>query len=150
MITYHKGDLLAANVEALVNAVNTVGTMGKGIAYAFKIAYPVTSRIYMDACKRKEVQTGKMFVVEARRPDGPKWVIHFPTKRRWQDPSRFDWVVDGLADLALAITAKGIRSVAVPALGCGNGGLDWVRVRAEIERALGPLMDVDVQVFEPY
>jgi len=144
-----QGNLLDAPTEAVVNTVNTVGVMGKGIALMFKEAFPDNTRAYEDACKRKEVVTGHMFVTENLALHGPRWVINFPTKRHWRQPSKMEWIVDGLQDLRRVIVEKHIRSVAVPPLGCGNGGLDWDDVRPAIEQALGDLPDVDVQVFEP-
>ena len=149
MITFRKGNLLEAPVEALVNTVNTVGVMGKGIALMFKEAFPQNFRAYEDACKRKEIRVGHMFVTESQRFDGPKWIINFPSKKHWRQPSKLEWITEGLTDLVRVINEKGIQSVALPPLGCGNGGLDWADVRPEIERALGPLAGVDFQVFEP-
>ena len=149
MITFRKGNLLDAPVEALVNTVNTVGVMGKGIALMFKEAFPQNFGAYENACKRKEIRVGHMFVTESLRFDGPRWIINFPSKKHWRQPSQLEWITEGLADLGRVIVDKGIRSVALPPLGCGNGGLDWADVRPEIERVLGALTDVDVQVFEP-
>lgn len=149
MITFHKGDLLKAPVEALVNTVNTVGVMGKGIALMFKEAFPENFRAYEEACGRKEVRIGHMFVKESSRFDGPRWIINFPSKKHWRQPSKLEWIKEGLADLRRVVSEKGIRSIALPPLGCGNGGLDWADVRQEIERAMAPLSDVEVMVFEP-
>ena len=149
MIAFRKGNLLEAPVEALVNTVNTVGVMGKGIALMFKEAFPQNFRAYEDASKRGEVQVGQMFVTEIGRLDGPRWIINFPSKKHWRHPSKLEWIIAGLADLQRVIQEKGIRSIALPPLGCGNGGLDWAEVRPEIERALSSLEDVDVIVFEP-
>lgn len=149
MMRFLQGNMLDAPTEALVNTVNTVGVMGKGIALMFKEAFPENFRAYDEAAKRKEVQIGRMFVTENRTLDGPKWLINFPTKKHWRQPSRLEWIVDGLKDLRRVVQEKGIRSVALPPLGCGNGGLDWSDVRPEIERALGELDEVDVWVFAP-
>jgi O-acetyl-ADP-ribose deacetylase (regulator of RNase III) len=149
MITFRKGNLLDAKVDALVNTVNTVGVMGKGIALMFKEAFPENFRAYEDACKRKEIRVGHMFVTESSRFDGPRWIVNFPSKKHWRQPSKLEWITEGLADLSRVIAEKGIRSVALPPIGCGNGGLNWADVRPEIERTLGSLDDVDVQVFEP-
>jgi O-acetyl-ADP-ribose deacetylase (regulator of RNase III) len=149
MITFHKGNLLDAPVEALVNTVNTVGVMGKGIALMFKEAFPENFRAYEEACKRGDVRIGHMFVTESSRLDGPKWIINFPSKKHWRHPSKLEWITEGLADLRKVVAEKGIRSIALPPLGCGNGGLDWVEVRSEIERVLASLNDVEVLVFEP-
>lgn len=132
MIQYARGNLLAAETEALVNTVNTVGVMGKGIARAFKETFPENCRQYEAACKRHEVSVGRMYVVEQPELIGPRWIVNFPTKQHWRQPSQLGWIVDGLMDLRETIKQRGIRSVAVPALGCGNGGLDWTDVRFAI------------------
>jgi O-acetyl-ADP-ribose deacetylase (regulator of RNase III) len=149
MITFCKGNLLDARVEALVNTVNTVGVMGKGIALMFKEAFPQNFHAYEDASKRGEVRIGHMFVTESSRLEGPRWIINFPSKKHWRNPSKLEWITAGLADLRRVVIEKGIHSVALPPLGCGNGGLDWAEVRPEIERALSSLEDVEVVVFEP-
>jgi O-acetyl-ADP-ribose deacetylase (regulator of RNase III) len=149
MMKFLQGNLLDAPTEALVNTVNTVGVMGKGIALMFKEAFPANFREYEEAVKRKEVRIGHMFVTENRALNGPRWLINFPTKKHWRQPSKLDWVVDGLKDLCRVVQEKGIRSIALPPLGCGNGGLDWSDVRPEIERAFSQLPNVDVWVFEP-
>jgi O-acetyl-ADP-ribose deacetylase (regulator of RNase III) len=149
MIMFRQGNLLEARAEALVNTVNTVGVMGKGIALMFKEAFPENFRAYEQASKRKEVQIGRMFVIENLALSGPRWLINFPTKKHWRQPSKLEWIVEGLQDLRRVIEEKGIKSVALPPLGCGNGGLDWSDVRPEIERVLRPLESVEIVVFEP-
>ena len=149
MIRLLQGNLLEAPVEALVNTVNTVGVMGKGIALMFKEAFPDNFRAYEQAVKREQVQVGNMFVTQRNGLDGPKWLINFPTKKHWRQPSKLEWVVTGLRDLRRVIQEHDIKSIALPPLGCGNGGLDWNQVRPEIEQALGDLPDVEVWVFEP-
>lgn len=149
MITFRKGNLLEAPVEALVNTVNTVGVMGKGIALMFKEAFPENFHEYEAASKRGEVEVGHMFVTESARLQGPRWIINFPSKKHWRNPSKLEWITAGLADLRRVIVDKGIHSIALPPLGCGNGGLDWSDVRPEIERVLSSLSDVEVVVFEP-
>jgi O-acetyl-ADP-ribose deacetylase (regulator of RNase III) len=149
MIRFTRGNLLDAPVEALVNTVNTVGVMGKGIALAFKLRFPENFEAYAKACRAGIVQTGHMFVHEDGDLSGPRWIINFPTKKHWRDPTRIEWIVSGLADLKLVLRAKGIRSVAIPALGCGNGGLAWTDVRPLIERALSEVNDVEIHIFEP-
>ena len=148
MITFTQGNLLEARVEALVNTVNTVGVMGKGIALMFKERFDENFRRYAAACKAKEVQTGKMFVTPVHELDGPRWIVNFPTKQHWRAPSRMEWVVDGLQDLRRFLIEQQVKSIAIPPLGAGNGGLEWVEVREQIERALGDL-DIDILVFEP-
>jgi O-acetyl-ADP-ribose deacetylase (regulator of RNase III) len=149
MISYTQGNLLDADVEALVNTVNTVGVMGKGVALMFKEAFPKNFKEYEAACKRKEVRVGRMFVTETGELMGPKWIINFPTKVHWRQRTKMEWITEGLEDLKGVIQEKNIRSVAVPPLGCGNGGLDWRDVRPVIEDALGSLSGVDVIVYEP-
>src|SRR5262245_395774 len=137
MITIRHGNLLEAPVEALVNTVNTVGVMGKGIALQFKQAFPKMYLAYEKACKAGEVQLGKMFVYDlGGLVGGPRWIINFPTKSHWQAASKISDVEAGLKDLVATIKNLRIKSVAVPPLGCGNGGLDWDDVRPRIEAAL--------------
>jgi O-acetyl-ADP-ribose deacetylase (regulator of RNase III) len=149
VISYVQGNLLDAKAEALVNAVNTVGVMGKGIALMFKERFVENFRRYAAACKTNQVQIGKVFVTTVDEPDGPRWIVNFPTKQHWRDPSRLEWLTTGLQDLRRFIIEERVRSIAIPALGAGLGGLQWEVVRAEIERALHDLSDVDVMVFEP-
>ena len=148
MLTYKTGNLLAARTEALVNTVNTVGVMGKGIALQFKEKFPENYRAYIAACKRDEVQIGKMFVTEVNRMDGLRYIINFPTKKHWRFPSRIEYIRAGLLDLQKVITEKNIQSIALPPLGCGNGGLDWSEVKPLIQNLLGDL-PVAITVFEP-
>ncbi len=149
MMKFTQGNLLQAEAEALVNTVNTVGVMGKGIALMFKEAYPANFRAYEVACKLKQVKVGKMFVTETNALQGPRWIINFPTKKHWLHPSKLEWIKEGLEDLKRVIVEKQIGSVALPPLGSGNGGLEWKDVRPEIERVLGDLRNVDVLVYEP-
>lgn len=148
MIQFTQGNLLEAKVEALVNTVNTVGIMGKGIALMFKDRFSDNFRQYAQACKDGEVQTGRMFVTEPRELDGPRWVINFPTKQHWRGNSRLEWITEGLQDLRRFLVENNVRSVAIPPLGAGNGGLDWPLVREQIETALGDL-ELAITVFEP-
>lgn len=148
MITFTQGNLLEAPVEALVNTVNTVGVMGKGIALMFKERFDRNYRLYADACKAKQVQTGKMFVTEVNELGGPRWIVNFPTKQHWKAKSRMEWIVDGLQDLRRFLLEQQVKSIAIPPLGAGNGGLEWLAVRAEIEKALGDL-DTEILIFEP-
>lgn len=149
MITYREGNLLEATTEGIVNTVNTVGVMGKGIALMFKEAFPDNFLAYQEACKRKQVQVGHMFITENRVLEGPRWIINFPTKQDWRKPSKLEWVEAGLRDLRRVIQEKRIRSIALPPLGCGNGGLNWGEVRLVIERALADLDEVETVVFAP-
>jgi O-acetyl-ADP-ribose deacetylase (regulator of RNase III) len=148
MITYRVGNILESDAEALVNTVNTVGVMGKGIALQFKKAYPENYKKYKLAVDQNEVQLGKMFVTETNRLIGPKYIINFPTKGHWRYPSKLKWIKDGLQDLKRVIREKEIKSVAVPPLGCGQGGLDWKDVKREIENTLSGV-DAEIIAYEP-
>jgi O-acetyl-ADP-ribose deacetylase (regulator of RNase III) len=150
MIEYRTGDILRADVEALVNTVNCVGIMGRGIALQFKNAYPENFKAYEAACKRQEVQPGRMFVFETHQLTNPKYIINFPTKRHWRGKSRMEDIEAGLEALTDEIRKRRIRSIALPPLGSGLGGLDWRQVRLRIEAALRDLDDVQVTVFEPH
>ncbi|QKW12491.1 macro domain-containing protein [Verrucosispora sp. NA02020] len=149
MITLSRGDLLNADVDALVNAVNTVGVMGKGIALQFKRAYPANYAAYRAACAKNEVHLGRMFVHDAARPGPRRYVINFPTKGHWRAASKLSDVHAGLADLGRVVRERQITSIAVPALGCGHGGLAWAEVHPVIERAFAELPDVRVVLFVP-
>jgi len=149
MITYKTGDILSEDAEALVNTVNCVGIMGRGIALQFKKAFPANFKAYEDACKHGEVQPGRMFVFETQQLTNPRYVINFPTKRHWRGKSRLSDIQAGLGALVREIRNRGISSIALPPLGSGLGGLDWGDVRPQIERALGVLTDVRVILFEP-
>src|SRR6202171_1440754 len=150
MITFTEGNLLDAKAEALVNTVNTVGVMGKGIALMFKEAFPENLRAYVDACKKKEIEVGRVFVTERHNwVGGPKWIVNFPTKQHWRNPSKIEWIKEGLQELTRFIKENKVQSIALPPLGSGNGGLNWKDVRPLIEAALGNLENVDVAVYEP-
>jgi O-acetyl-ADP-ribose deacetylase (regulator of RNase III) len=150
MIELANGDLMHAPVEALVNTVNTAGVMGRGIALQFKQAYPAMFRAYEAACKAGEVKLGTMHVFDlGGLAGGPRWIINFPTKGHWRAASRIKDIELGLKDLVATIRRLGIRSIAVPPLGCGNGGLNWSDVRPRIEAALAELPDVHVLLFPP-
>ncbi len=149
MIRYTQGNLLDAQTEAIVNTVNEVGVMGKGIALMFREAFPENTKAYEAAAKRGEVRVGHVLVTENHALTSPRWIINFPTKKHWRHPSKMEWIRSGLHDLARVLQEKKITSVALPPLGCGNGGLQWKLVRREIEAAFAPLHDVDFIVFEP-
>ncbi|MCH8863713.1 MAG: macro domain-containing protein, partial [Proteobacteria bacterium] len=149
MIKFKTGDILSEDAEALVNTVNCVGVMGRGIALQFKNAFPENFKAYAAACKREEVQPGKMFVFEVNKLNNPKYIVNFPTKRHWRGKSRIEDVRAGLDALAEEIRMRNIRSIAIPPLGSGLGGLNWDDVRPLMEEALGALADLDVIVFEP-
>jgi O-acetyl-ADP-ribose deacetylase (regulator of RNase III) len=150
MIEFKTGDIFTADAEALVNTVNCVGYMGCGIALQFKQAWPENFKAYAAACRREEVQPGRMFVFETGRLTNPRYIINFPTKRHWRGKSRMEDIDAGLAALVGEIRQRGIRSIAVPPLGAGLGGLDWPAVRERIARALGALPEVRTIVFEPH
>jgi O-acetyl-ADP-ribose deacetylase (regulator of RNase III) len=149
MILYTTGNLLEADADALVNTVNCVGVMGKGIALQFKQAFPENYEKYRLACEHGEVKPGRMFVFATGNLMGTKFIINFPTKKHWKGKSKIEDVDNGLDALAEVIRANGIKRVAVPPLGCGNGGLDWGVVRKLIQRKLGELEGVEVLVYEP-
>jgi O-acetyl-ADP-ribose deacetylase (regulator of RNase III) len=148
MIRYTTGNLLQADTDALVNTVNTVGVSGKGIALMFKEAFADNFRAYEAAAKAGRVVVGDVFVTERQDMLGPRFIINFPTKKHWRHPSRLEWIELGLAALRREIAARGIRSIAIPPLGAGNGGLSWADVKPLIERALAG-MDADIVVYEP-
>ena len=149
MITYTSGDIFGADVDAIVNTVNTVGVMGKGLALQFKRRYPDNYDEYRAACEAGTVRLGEMFVTETHQLMGPRLIVNFPTKGHWKADSRIADIRAGLDDLIKVIRQRGITSIAVPPLGAGNGGLDWKQVRPVIASALEPLTDVRVEVFEP-
>ncbi len=148
VIRYTKGDILDADVEALVNTVNTVGVMGRGIALHFKQAFPENFKAYAAACERGDVQPGRMFVFETDQLT-PRWIINFPTKKHWRGKSRMEYIETGMDSLIEEIQERGIRSIAIPPLGSGLGGLDWKQVRPIIERRLSEVTDVDATIYEP-
>jgi O-acetyl-ADP-ribose deacetylase (regulator of RNase III) len=149
MIELTRGDILKVDVEALVNTVNCVGFMGRGIALQFKHSFPENFRVYEAACKREEVRPGRMLVVETGQLTNPRYIVNFPTKRHWRAKSRLSDIEAGLEALVAEVKRRSIRSIAVPPLGCGLGGLDWQDVRPRIERAFATVPDVRVVLFEP-
>ena len=149
MIQIKKGNLLQSDAEALVNTVNSIGYMGKGVALQFKQAFPENFTAYQQACRAKKVRPGKMFVFKTGSMINPKFIINFPTKRHWRGNSRLEDIESGLYALIQEIKRLGIRSIALPPLGCGLGGLDWKVVRPMIEKAFSDLPEVRVLLFEP-
>lgn len=149
MIELTRGDIHKARADALVNTVNCVGVMGRGIALQFSKAFPEVFRAYQAACKRGEVQPGKVASYDLNRFEPPHYVINVPTKKHWRGKSRMDFIEAGLTALVEEVRRLGVKSVAVPPLGCGLGGLDWSEVRPRIERAFAALPDVRVLLFEP-
>lgn len=149
MIRFSTGNILDSSAEALVNTVNCVGIMGRGIALQFKNHFPENFKAYARACERGAVQPGRMFVFETGDLVGPRYIINFPTKRHWRGRSRIEDIESGLRALVEEVRSRRIRSIAVPPLGAGLGGLDWIDVKTRITAALGVLPEVDVEVFEP-
>ncbi|PEZ55075.1 MULTISPECIES: type II toxin-antitoxin system antitoxin DNA ADP-ribosyl glycohydrolase DarG [Bacillus cereus group] len=151
MIIYEKGDLFKYlnQVEAIINTVNCVGVMGKGIALEFKKRYPENFHIYKNKCFSKELTIGKSFIYEIPYNEKTKFIINFPTKLHWRNPSKIEYIEKGLDNLIKLIAEYDIKSIAMPALGCGNGNLDWGIVKPLIEKKLGVLNDIKIFIFEP-
>jgi O-acetyl-ADP-ribose deacetylase (regulator of RNase III) len=149
MIKTARGNLLQADAEALVNTVNCVGYMGKGIALQFKQAFPANFKAYQAACRAGSVVPGKMFIFDINGLVNPRYIINFPTKRHWRGKSRLEDIANGLTALVADVKRLGIRSLAVPPLGCGLGGLDWRDVRPMIEQAFAAEPEVNLLLFEP-
>lgn len=149
MINFCRGDILNADAEALVNTVNCVGVMGRGIALQFKNMFPDNFAAYARACDLGDVQPGRMSVYETGELTNPRYIINFPTKRHWRGKSRIEDIESGLRALREEVTRRGIRSVAVPPLGSGLGGLNWAEVRPRIITALDDLTDVRIDIYEP-
>ncbi len=148
MIIESSGDLLKADVDAVVNTVNCVGVMGKGIALQVKRRYPEVFKEYERRCKDGTVQIGTMLPVETGELERPHWVINFPTKTHWRSPSKLSYISQGLDDLQRVVKDLGLRSVAIPPLGAGNGGLNWLDVEPLIRAAFSDA-EVDVHLFAP-
>lgn len=149
MIELKEGDILHADAEALVNTVNCVGIMGRGIALQFRKAFPENYKAYKVVCDRKQLHPGMMLVHDLNRLTNPRYIINFPTKRHWKDKSRIEDIKAGLNALVEEVRKRNIRSLAVPPLGCGLGGLEWKEVRPMIEEAFRDLPDVHVLLYEP-
>jgi O-acetyl-ADP-ribose deacetylase (regulator of RNase III) len=149
MIEFASGDILHADVEALVNTVNCVGIMGRGIALQFRKAFPRNYDAYKALCDKGQVQLGKMFVYDLNRLENPRFIINFPTKLHWKGKSQLADIERGLRTLVEEIKKREIRSVAIPPLGCGLGGLNWADVRPMIEKAFAGLSEVKAVVYEP-
>jgi O-acetyl-ADP-ribose deacetylase (regulator of RNase III) len=148
MIEFKQGNLLEEHIEALVNTVNCVGVMGKGIALQFKQAFPENFKQYKKACDIEKVQPGRMFTTSTDQLF-PKYIINFPTKNHWKGKSKIEDIESGLNALVKEVERLNIKSIAIPPLGCGNGGLDWGQVKPIIVNAFAKLSDVRVVIFEP-
>jgi O-acetyl-ADP-ribose deacetylase (regulator of RNase III) len=150
MITYIKGNILDSAAPVLVNTVNTVGVMGKGIALQFKKAFPDNFRAYSKACKTGDIAIGKLFLSKDNNlTTGEKLIVNFPTKTDWRKPAEYNYIEAGLKDLIKIILKNNIKMIALPPLGAGNGGLEWERVKKIIEKMLSSLPDVEILVYEP-
>jgi O-acetyl-ADP-ribose deacetylase (regulator of RNase III) len=149
MVERTSGNILTADAEALVNTVNCVGVMGKGIALQFKKAFPENFEAYAAACRREEVRPGHMFVFATGQIFNPRFIINFPTKRHWRGKSRYEDIASGLKALVQEVRARKIRSIAVPPLGSGLGGLQWSKVKRMIEAAFEEIPEVRVMLYEP-
>lgn len=149
MIQFKAGNIFDEDVEALVNTVNCVGVMGRGLALQFKKTFPENYKAYAAACKRGEVKQGRMFVYEMDRLTYPRYIINFPTKRHWRARSSLEDIESGLEALVNEIHLRNIHSIAIPPLGSGLGGLKWTQVRKRIENTLSELNNVQIIVFEP-
>lgn len=149
MVKFRKGNLLECEAQALVNTVNTVGVMGKGIALQFKNMFPNNFKVYAEACRKKQVEIGKLLIVEEETMlKGKKLIINFPTKTNWRLPSEYSYIEAGLTELVKLIKEKNIRSVAIPPLGSGNGGLDWNKVKVILLNQLS-VLDCEIYIYEP-
>ncbi|MDM7461274.1 MAG: macro domain-containing protein [bacterium] len=148
VIRLKQGDLFQSDAEAWVNTVNTQGVMGKGLAYEFKKRFPQNHRFYEEACKNGQMRIGKVLVFPTEQLT-PQYIFNFPTKQHWRSKSKLEYIRDGLQDLAQAVRQYGVRSIAIPPLGCGQGGLRWDEVRALIEETFAQMPDVEVQLYEP-
>lgn len=149
MIKFLKGDLLKADAHALVNTVNTVGVMGKGIALQFREAFPYNYKVYSQACKKNELEPGKLLSVpDSNLLYGEKLIVNFPTKKHWRQPSKYEYIKKGLIALRSLMEKENIKSIAIPPLGAGNGGLDWLKVKPMIVDALGDL-PAEILIYEP-
>ena len=149
MITYTTGNILTADVEALVNPVNCVGIMGAGLALQFKQSFPGNFNAYAIACKNKEVYLGSVFVFETKQMANLHYIINFPTKNHWRDKSKIEDIEARLITLVAVIRQYNISSIAIPPLGCGLGGLSWAQVKRRIITAMVPLADTQVIIYEP-
>lgn len=150
MIKFVKGNMFEVATEAIVNPVNCVGVMGKGLALQFKERYPDNFEAYKKACEMNLLQIGSVFCVSFMENNEQRYIINFPTKRHYREQSYLLDIQLGLESLVDTIKKFNIKSIAIPALGCGLGGLNWYDVKESIIYHLKDLDEVDILVFEPY
>lgn len=148
-MNYTKGNILESNAEVIVNPVNIVGVMGKGLALQFKQKFPHNYKIYKEACKNKTIDIGKSLLVDESTLEQKKFILNFPTKKHWSNPSKIEYIEEGLKDLVKIIQNNNFESMAIPALGCGLGGLEWENVKLLLEKYLGNLEGIEIVIFEP-
>ena len=148
MIEYSTNSIFNITVDAIVNPVNVVGIMGAGLARNFKINYPENFLAYQNACNFGDIDIGKVFVFEIDKNSIPRYIINFPTKKHWRNSAKISYITDGLLDLAKVIQSLEIKSIAIPQLGCGLGGLPWIEVKQIIINYLDKIQDVKVILFE--
>lgn len=148
-VEFVKGDLFDAKVEALVNPVNTRGVMGKGVALEFKKRFPSNYYRYVEACKNNELSPGGLFVTRSEQ-DNPKWIVNVATKKHWKDKSDMNWIIFGLVHIKYFVLEENIETIAMPALGVGNGGLSWQDVKKQMIKSLPQLEDTEVFIYEPH
>ncbi len=152
-MNYTKGNILESKTEVIINPVNTVGVMGKGLALQFKQKFPTNYKIYKEACKNKTINIGKLLLVSNFNNESnlerKKFIINFPTKKHWRNPSNIEYIEEGLKDLVRIIENNSFESMAIPALGCGLGGLEWKNVKLLIEKYLGNLEGIEIVIYEP-
>ncbi|AFM03947.1 putative phosphatase, C-terminal domain of histone macro H2A1 like protein [Bernardetia litoralis DSM 6794] len=146
---YTKGNILESTTEVIINPVNIVGVMGKGLALAFKKHFPHNYKVYKEACKNKTIDIGKLLLVDEFDLEKKQFIINFPTKKHWRNPSKIEYIEEGLKDLVRIIETQKFESMAIPALGCGLGGLEWEDVKLVLEKYLRDLEDIEILIFEP-
>lgn len=147
MIKFTSGNILESTSKALVNTVNCEGYMGKGIAYQFKLKFPKNNDVYVDACRKGEFRPGDILV----HSESDKIIVNFPTKDTWRRKSEYDYITSGLKRLVEVIKEQDIKSISIPPLGCGNGGLDWERVKQLLVEYMTPISDdCEVTIYEPF
>lgn len=148
MLVYTKGNIFEAKTQAITNTVNTVGVMGKGLALEFKNRYPLNYDLYCKACSKGEVKVGEMFITRTGKGMYPQFIVNFPTKQHWRDSSKLEWIELGLINLVQQLKDLNIKSIAIPPLGCGLGGLDWFDVRILLSNYLAGIK-TGVVIYEP-